>query len=451
MPIAMSIATQVLLAIALPYFLLTLAAGIRAIRKQSGSLRGQELAAQSPYSGSHRPQPRYVMYFLIPCLDEELVIGRTVHRLMTDTDATIIVIDDGSTDSTAAAARDAVGSRTDSDRLRVLTRRLPNARLGKGAALNAGLQIVRADVADRDIDAVSVIVCVMDADGQLSPDAVSGALASFDDPGVGGVQLVVRIRNRDKWITQFQDVEFWTISATAQFARVATGTVSLGGNGQFTRLAALTQVRGDVWSDSLTEDLDLGLRLYAAGWKVTTTAHGFVDQQGVESYRTLLRQRTRWYQGHMTCIRRVPQLCRSPKINELALAESISYLLVPWLLVLPWSILQQWVLLAVVFGSDGGVIAGFTGSPLARGVALGLWYLFSFLPNLVIGLTYARRTKSISLGRAVVLGHLMLAYNYIGYVAAWRGVGRMIIGRTGWTKTPRSTDVLPVAHAHSAA
>ncbi len=165
----------------------------------------------------------------------------------------------------------------------------------------------------------------------------------FSDPRVGGVQLIVRIRDRRKLIAQFQDIEFWMISALSQFARSMSGTVSLGGNGQFTRLSALQSLSGETWSKSLTEDLDLGLRLIAAGFRVTTTTSGYVDQQAVDTLPRLLRQRTRWYQGHMDSIRLLPQLWRSNSVNEVAILEVTSYLLVPWLIVLPWSILQQWI------------------------------------------------------------------------------------------------------------
>lgn len=439
MPSWLSVLTQVFLAMALPYFVIVMVAGARAIRRESGSLRAQE-ASLGRYSGTHRAMRSLHLYFLIPCLNEERVVGGTLLNLFEQTQADIVVIDDGSTDATSTVAALAARTPDERDRVTVVRRELPQARQGKGAALNAGLQAVIADVRARGRDPKDVVICVMDADGRLSPGAVTGALQEFLDPAVGGVQLVVRIRNRDRLITQLQDVEFWAISATSQFARTTTGTVSLGGNGQFTRLAAVMQLSGDAWTTSLTEDLDLGLRLYALGWKVTTTGAGFVDQQGVDNYRTLLRQRTRWYQGHLTCIRRAPELTRSTKINELALAEAISYLLVPWVLVLPWSILQQCVLVAVLAGSHTGIIAGFSGSLAARGVALGLWYLFSFLPNILIGLTYARRTGAVSVPRALFLGHFMIIYNYLGYAAAWTALVRMMRGRTGWSKTPRSRE-----------
>ena len=271
----------------------------------------------------------------------------------------------------------------------------------------------------------------MDADGRLSPGAAHTAIRMFADRRIGAVQLIVRIRDRHKLIAQLQDIEFWMISALSQFARSISGTVSLGGNGQFTRLTALQQLDGDLWSRSLTEDLDLGLRLIAAGWRITTTREAFVDQQAVDTFPRLLRQRTRWYQGHMESVRRLPALVRSDKVNEVAVLEVTSYLLVPWLIVLPWSVLQQWIIFQIVVGSGHGIFATGLGGVSWRLTYALLWYVLSFAPNILIGVIYARRTRAVTLRRALVLGHLMIAWNYIGYLAAWRAVGRMLRGRIG--------------------
>jgi hypothetical protein len=37
----------------------------------------------------------------------------------------------------------------------------------------------------------------------------------------------------------------------------------------------------------------------------------------------------------------------------------------------------------------------------------------------------------------VLLGHLLLAWNYIAFVCCWRALYRMITGRGGWDKTAR--------------
>jgi glycosyltransferase involved in cell wall biosynthesis len=432
-------ASQVILALALPYFVLTMSLGIRVAHRSGRLLRSQESRCCTV---ERDPNVVSALYFLVPCLNEALVIGKTVRRLLREPHCTVIVIDDGSVDQTADHARAAAIGSDPTSRLLVVTRSGAQSRCGKGAALNGAFPVVARDVAERGLDPGTVIVAVMDADGQLSPGAAGVALALFADRTVGGVQLVVRIRDRSKFLAQFQDIEFWLISALSQFARSISGTVSLGGNGQFTRLSALQGLTGEPWSQSLTEDLDLGLRLIAAGWRVTTSTDGYVDQQAVDTFGRLLRQRTRWYQGHMSSIRRLPELWASDKVSEVAVLEVTSYLLVPWLIVLPWSILQQWIIYQLLVGSGHGIFAtGLIGVPWRLSYGL-LWYTLSFAPNLLIGFVYARRTNAVSMRRALLYGHLMIAWNYVGYVAAWRAIGRMIGRHNGWDKTTRSVEAV---------
>ena len=427
--------SQVVLALALPYFAISVALGIRVATRNGLKLGSQEAEETSDQVDQHDG-----LYFIVPALNEELVIGETVRRLLVQSRCTVVVVDDGSSDKTADRALGAAAELDAPDRLVVLTRRGAESRQGKGAALNAAYPLVVEHARARGLTNDEVIVAVMDADGRLSQGAIGSALRLFDDHRVGGVQLVVRIRDRRKLIGQFQDIEFWMISALSQFARSISGTVSLGGNGQFTRLSALAALEGEPWSRSLTEDLDLGLRLIAAGWRITTPTSAYVDQQPVDTFPRLLRQRTRWYQGHMGSIRRLPELWRSTRVNEVAILEVTSYLLVPWLIVLPWSILQQWIFYQIFTSSGQGVFATDLGGLPWQVTYAVLWYLLSFAPNLFIGFIYARRTRAVSLWRALVLGHLMIAWNYIGYIAAWRALFRIALGRNGWTKTSRSTE-----------
>ncbi|HMG65060.1 MAG TPA: glycosyltransferase, partial [Streptosporangiaceae bacterium] len=133
-----------------------------------------------------------VVYYLVPCLNEEPVIEETVRGLLTDSRARVIVIDDASDDRTGDLVR-AISP----DRVSVVRRELPEARQGKGLALNAGFAYALHDAAERGIAAARITICVMDADGRLSPGALDEVLPLFADPRIGGVQLPVRIRNRN--------------------------------------------------------------------------------------------------------------------------------------------------------------------------------------------------------------------------------------------------------------
>src|SRR5579862_3592367 len=209
------------------------------------------------------PKGRYRLAVLIACLNEEEVIGATVcevRRLAPD--ATVIVVDDASDDAT--------GERALSEGAMVVRRELPQARQGKGPALNQGYEVLQTMSAclPEGFDPEHTVVCVMDADGRLSDGAIPAVLSRFDNPRVGGVQLPVRIRNKRRFLGRMQDFEFWGMSAITQMARIRTRSVSLGGNGQFTRLAALMSVGTTPWSDALTEDLDLALELTLRGWEL---------------------------------------------------------------------------------------------------------------------------------------------------------------------------------------
>lgn len=293
--VVVALTSWLVIAYTLIYVFSLTMSGLQVVRRSGLRLRDQErIVVPAGSGGLTRHTPTYHVFYLIPCLNEEAVIDTTIDRLLhTQEPGTIVVIDDGSTDRTAELAERHAG-----EDVVVIRRVWPDARRGKGEALNCAFRRVLQLVAERDYDPRHCLVCVMDADGQLSPGASTAVAEVFAaDESVGGVQLVVRIRNRGSLITRFQDMEFWAMSGLGQLGRIATGTVSMGGKGQFTRLHALTELGTDPWSHSLTEDLDLGVRLVINGWKTSSTALAYVSQQAVESLRALVRQRTRWYQG----------------------------------------------------------------------------------------------------------------------------------------------------------
>ncbi|MBT2416348.1 glycosyltransferase family 2 protein [Streptomyces sp. ISL-22] len=413
--------------------------GIVELRRQKTSLPVQ---GDAEYGDPHldRRDSRHV-YTLVPCLNEASVIGATVLGLAGPR-TTVVVIDDGSDDGTGEAAAQP-GAKGE---VVVLRRDPPNARQGKGEALNHGIEFVRRAVSTRGQDPHQVIVCVMDADGRLSDRALAHVMPLFDDPATGGVQLGVRIRNRHaNFLTWFQDYQFWSMAAVTQLGRNATATVSLGGNGQFTRLAALDSIGIRPWSPSLTEDLDLAISLSIRGWCMRTPAHASVDQQAIKQLSRLIRQRTRWYQGHMSALVRSGEIWRSHQLAHLSALEMIAYLLVPWALDLPWSLLFQYCLIWFLL-RPGYVILRHNpfpvlrGTPLAWPVAIVLWYLLTFAPALVTSWIYLRRDRRVGRARALLMGHSFVVMNYLSFLCAWKALFRMARGHTSWVKTTRESE-----------
>lgn len=384
------------------------------------------------------PKGDYRVVFLIACLNEEEVIGATVREIRRLTPhATVIVVDDASDDDTGKCAL--------AEGALVVRRDFPDARRGKGPALNQGYEVLQSisQLSPEGFDPERTIVCVMDADGRLSDGAIPAVLSRFDNPRVGGVQLPVRIRNKTRFIGRMQDFEFWGMSAITQMARIRTRSVSLGGNGQFTRLAALVSVGHDPWSDALTEDLDLALELTLRGWELDCAAAEWVTQQGVEKLRALLRQRTRWYQGHMTCATKAPLLWGRADVARRTALETTIYLMTPAFVMLPWSIAFTAGLAFLAFNLVVHSSLPFDGVGVQAAMYAGFWYVLTFIPHVVLGLLYAKRTEGERLLPAIGKAHVNVFYAYVNMLAGWRALGRILVGRTDWAKTSRVAEREP--------
>jgi 1,2-diacylglycerol 3-beta-glucosyltransferase len=373
-------------------------------------------------------------WIVIPCLNEERVVGNTVRNALAleapGVTCRVLVVDDGSDDRTPE-----VLAGIDNPRLHVLRRNPPDARKGKGAALNAAYRQIRSCARERDLAADRVVIGVIDGDGRGSPTILAEVARILADPAVGAVQCRVRIHNRDKLLGAVQDLEFGSIADASQLLRVRTGSVGLGGNGQFTRLSALELLGDRPWSDCLVEDMELGLRMHLAGVAVRYVWRACITQQGVTDVRRLLRQRTRWAQGNLQCARYLPGLFSSVKITNRALLEMAYYLLAPWMNAFGSVVVAGfWVAAGVELvarGWDGALpVAGSAG-------AIGLWLGSLLVPGVVWALLHRARLRDERLGRMLRAGLVYPAFLLLGLVSTWRAVARQATGRNGWAKTER--------------
>ena len=339
----------------------------------------------------------------------------------------VMVIDDGSDDGTAAAVTGVAD-----ERVWLLSRKLPNARQGKGEALNDAIaQLVSSGrLAGRDPD--SVIIAVVDADGHLDPHALADVTEFFADPAVGAVQIGVRINNRDRsMLARMQDMEFVIYTEVFQRGRRHLGSVGLGGNGQFVRLSALRSLGPAPWTRSLTEDLDLGVRLAAAGWRNEYCRTAAVHQQGVVEVKRLIRQRARWFQGNLQSWRLIPLVLRSMPARR---GADLLFLLSSPALVLIASLLT---VSFVVVLANCAVLAATAHDPFGSWVAV--TYALILGPALAYAGVYWKqeRATGLRLVKAFWLAHLYVGYSMIWYASGWRAAVRAMRGRTGWAKTDR--------------
>jgi peptidoglycan/xylan/chitin deacetylase (PgdA/CDA1 family)/GT2 family glycosyltransferase len=217
---------------------------------------------------------------VVPAFNEKSTIVATVRSLVaSDHPVEVIVVDDGSTDGTAAAV-EALGLPD----VRVI--RKPNG--GKPSALNAGIGAARGE-----------IVVMMDGDTIFEPSTVRHLVEPFADPRIGAVAGNARVADRRSLIGRWQHIEYvigFNIDRRVQDAWGVITTVP-GAIGAFRR-TALAGV-GGVSDDTLAEDTDLTIALGRAGWRVVyqPTARAWTDAPA--SFAQLWRQRYRWSYGIM--------------------------------------------------------------------------------------------------------------------------------------------------------
>lgn len=223
---------------------------------------------------------------LVAAKNEETVISRLVKALC-DLDYPthryeVWVIDDNSSDHTSQILQELIKTYPC---LRVLQRGV-GATGGKSGALNQVWPESRGD-----------IIGVFDADARVSQDLLRRMVPMFDEETVGAVQVRKAIVNRAKnlW-TRGQQAEM-ALDSYFQQQRIAVGGIGeLRGNGQFVRRQALEQCGG--WNEeTITDDLDLTMRLHFSGWDIQFLLQPPVGEEGVERPLALWHQRNRWAEG----------------------------------------------------------------------------------------------------------------------------------------------------------
>ena len=227
---------------------------------------------------------------IIAAYNEEKVIRRTLETLLASTYPflELLVVDDGSTDGTAAEV-EAMALRD--PRIRLIKQ--PNS--GKWAALNNATGQAQGD-----------ILVTLDADTVFTPETVANLVRRFavdPDGRLGAVAGVVRVGNRERnLLTRWQGLEYLTQIGIERSAYAQLGAVPIiPGACAAWRKIAVTEV-GGYSNSTLAEDCDLTLSLHQAGWRVSQDDEALAFTEAPDHADALLAQRIRWTFGTLQAI-----------------------------------------------------------------------------------------------------------------------------------------------------
>jgi len=227
---------------------------------------------------------------LIPAHNEEVVLDQTLAAMTAlrypEGRLEIIVINDASTDRTGEIADRWA---EEDARIRVLHLSAAERAGGKAAALNRAMRKARFEA-----------IAIYDADNAPEPEALlhlARQLAAH--PELGAVIGTFRCLNRKKnLLTRLINIEGVSYQWIVQAGRwMLMEVCSLPGTNLIIRRSAFEAVGG--WdAGALTEDAELSIQIYEAGYKIKFVPYAVTWEQEPEKLSTWFRQRTRWARGN---------------------------------------------------------------------------------------------------------------------------------------------------------
>ncbi len=193
----------------------------------------------------------------------------------------------------------------------------------KAGALNFAARHTAPDAA---------IVGVLDSDYEVAPDWLRCMVPAFADPAIGFVQSPQDYR--DAGASCFKRIMFWEYAGFFRLGMVTRNernAIIQHGTMTLIRSRALAEVGG--WAEwCITEDAELGLRLFRAGWRAAYAPQGFGRGLMPDDFAAYRRQRFRWAYGAMRICRAHARALLDPRDRSLTLGQRWHFL-TGWL---PW-------------------------------------------------------------------------------------------------------------------
>ncbi|GEN77649.1 polysaccharide deacetylase family protein [Chryseobacterium hagamense] len=357
---------------------------------------------------------------IVPAYNEEVNIVSSLNNLLKQTypNFDVIMVDDGSKDSTYDKAREAFSG---NPKLKIFSKR--NG--GKATALNYG-------IAETDAE---YVVCI-DADTKLEQDAVKYLIARFlnsaPEDKIAAVAGNVKVGNTVNWLTRWQSIEYTT---SQNFDRLAYAdinaiTVIPGAIGAFRK--SVVEKVGGYSSDTLAEDCDITVKILRKGYTVANENRAVAVTEAPETVKQFLKQRFRWTYGIMQMFWKQRHTFLNPKYKGLGL----------W--AMPNILLFQYI---IPFFSPMADLIMFFGLLSGNGGKIFSYYLIFLLVDASLAFIafIMQREKLIYL---VYVIPQRFGYRWLMYIVLFRSLRRALKGEMqSWGFLKRTGNVKEIANS----
>ncbi len=278
----------------------------------------------------------------------------------------IIIVDDGSTDSTRRIIRRYIKEG-------IVRGVFKEKNQGKPAALNDGFLVSQGK-----------IILAIDADCEVESDILKWLVPHFIKmPRLGAITGNPRVKNRTSLLAKIQTAEYSSIIGLIKRSqRVLDKILTVSGVVAIYRREALIDIK--LWdSDIVTEDINLTWKLEKRAWQVWYEPHAICWVFVPEKLNNLWHQRVRWAQGGIQVMRRHKDIWKSWRYRRLW------PIYIDYLLSVLWSfdfvILSTLWLVSKIFKLN---LLGASPIPEWWGALLALLCLFQFMVAILIDRKY---------------------------------------------------------------
>lgn len=221
---------------------------------------------------------------IISCLDAIYASDYTFKKIET------IIVDDGSTDNTVKTIEENHHKYPD---LRIIK----SEHKGKTESLNIGIK-----------NSSNEIVFTVDADTLVHKDTLKKLTRPFSDERTGATNGSCIVRNNKSILGMFQNVEYhYNNLIRRSLSTLFKNGIWFYGAFACYRKNVLEKI-GYFKKDSMTEDADIALEIYAAGYKTINVHNAFGDVLAHSSLKGIVRQRTRWWIGVLQALKKNKKL-----------------------------------------------------------------------------------------------------------------------------------------------
>lgn len=227
---------------------------------------------------------------IIPCYNERKNIKSCLDAIYSSDypkeKMEFIVVDDGSTDDT----REILEAYK---KTQPLLKIIKGNHEGKAESLNKGVKIAKYN-----------IVFTVDADTLIKKDTLRKLVQPFSFKNVGATNGSCVVRNKKCLLGMFQNIEYhYNNLIRKSFSTLFRNGIWFYGAFACYRKDLLEKI-GYFKKDTLTEDADIALEIYASGYKTVNVHHAYGLVKAPSTLRSLVKQRMRWWIGVLQALKK---------------------------------------------------------------------------------------------------------------------------------------------------